>query len=312
MSVSTEFWALFAALIVTMLVLDLGVFHRRAHEVSVKEALLWSAVWVSLALAFGAAIHHVYGPPAALAYLTGYLIEKSLSVDNLFVIVTIFSYFGVPSRYQHRVLFWGILGALVMRGAFIALGTMLIAAVHWVIYVFGALLAITGVRMALREETPFDGERNVVVRLVRRVFPVSSEYQGQRFIARVDARWVITPLLLALVMVEVTDLLFALDSIPAIFAVTTDPFLVYTSNIFAILGLRSLYFALAGAVTRLRLLKFGLAAILVFVGVKMLLSEIVAIPIGLSLGVVGGILLATVIASLVATRRDARRAGPSA
>jgi tellurite resistance protein TerC len=309
MAVRTELWALFGALITVMLVLDLGVFHRRAHEVSVREAFAWSAVWIGLALAFGALLHHVYGPAPALAYLTGYLIEKSLSVDNLFVIVTIFSYFGVPKRYQHRVLFWGILGALVMRGAFIALGTLLIAAAHWVIYVFGALLTLTGVRMAVREETPFDGERNVVVRLVRRVFPVSSEYQGPRFLARVDARWVITPLLLALVLVEVTDLLFALDSIPAIFAVTTDPFLVYTSNIFAILGLRSLYFALAGAVTRLRLLRFGLSAILAFVGIKMLLSEVITIPIGISLGVVGGILLVTTIASVMATRRDARRAG---
>jgi tellurite resistance protein TerC len=302
MATSIWFWILFIAFVLLMLALDLGVFHRRPHVISVKEALGWSAAWVALALLFGVGVHVFAGPQPALEFFTGYLIEKSLSVDNIFVIVMIFSYFGVPAQQQHRVLFWGILGALIMRGAFIAAGAYLLSRFDWVMYVFGALLAITGVRMAVREETPFDGERNPVIRFVRRMLPVTGTYHDGHFVVRERGRWTATPLLLALVLVESTDLLFAIDSIPAIFAVTRDPFLVFTSNVFAILGLRSLYFALAGMVTRFHLLKYGLAAILIFVGVKMTLLHFYEIPVTLSLGVIAGILAITVVASLLTQR----------
>jgi tellurite resistance protein TerC len=298
-------WVLFNIGILVLLALDLGVFNRRSHTVSVKEGALWSVFWVALALLFNAGVYLFMGPQPALEFLTGYLVEKSLSVDNIFVIVTIFSYFGVPSQYQHRVLFWGILGALVMRGLFIGVGAVLLAKFHWVIYLLGALLVLTGVRMAAREEKPFDAEHNPVVRLARRLMPVTSGYRGMHFLVREGGRTAITPLLLALLVVEFTDLLFAIDSIPAVFAVTRDPFIVFTSNVFAILGLRSLYFVLAGAVTRLHLLRFGLAAILVFVGVKMLIADIYAIPVLVSLGVIAGLLGVTVVLSLKTQPRAA-------
>lgn len=297
------FWIIFNLFVLILLAIDLGVFHREAHEVSVKEAAIWTGVWVSLALLFNAAIYLLAGPEPGLEFLTGYLIEKSLSVDNIFVFVLIFSYFGVPDKYQHRVLFWGILSALVMRGILIAVGAYLIAQFHWIIFVFGAFLVFTGIRMAMRQEHNIDADANPLVRLVRRVIPVTAEYHGEKFFIREAGKLVATPLFVVLILVEFTDLIFAVDSIPAIFAVTDDPFLVYTSNVFAILGLRSLYFLLDGVVDRFHLLKLGLAVILIFVGSKMLISDIYKIPIGISLAVIAAILALSLIGSLLFPKR---------
>lgn len=297
-------WVGFNAFVLGMLALDLGVFHREAHTVSMKEAGAWSALWVTLALVFNYGIYHFMGPDEGLAFLTGYLIEKALSVDNIFVFVLLFSYFRVPARYQHRVLFWGILGALVMRGAMIAAGAALIHQFHWIIYVFGAFLVVTGIRMATQNEHAIEPESNPVIRLVRRFVRVTDKYHGQRFFIweNVDGRLqrVATPLFVVLVLVETTDLIFAVDSIPAIFAITTDTFLVYTSNVFAILGLRALYFLLAGVIHKFHYLKLGLSAVLVFVGAKMLVTYFdLHIPVGLSLAVIGTVLLLSVVASLL-------------
>jgi len=297
MATNLWFWIGFLVFVLAMLALDLGVFHRKAHEISVREAAAWSATWIALALLFAGGIYLYAGHVPATEFLTGYLIEKSLSVDNIFVIAMIFSYFAVPLRLQHRVLFWGILGALAMRGLFIALGAFLIATFHWIMYVFGALLLVTGIRMAMREEKPFDGEHNPVIRLARKVIPLTPEYHGEHFFVRDGARRLATPLFLALLLVEVTDILFAVDSIPAIFAVTSDTFLVFTSNVFAILGLRSLYFLLAGMVTRFHLLRYGLAAILVLVGAKMALATVIEIPSLVSLIAIAVILTISVVAS---------------
>jgi tellurite resistance protein TerC len=297
MATNLWFWIGFLVFVLAMLALDLGVFHRKAHEISVREAAAWSATWIVLALLFAGGIYLYAGHVPATEFLTGYLIEKSLSIDNIFVIAMIFSYFAVPLRLQHRVLFWGILGALVMRGLFIALGAFLIATFHWIMYVFGALLLVTGIRMALREEKPFDGEHNPVIRLARKVVPLTPEYHGEHFFVRDGARRLATPLFLALLLVEVTDILFAVDSIPAIFAVTSDTFLVFTSNVFAILGLRSLYFLLARMVTRFHLLRYGLAALLVLVGAKMALTTVVEIPSLVSLIAIAVILTISVVAS---------------
>ena len=298
-------WIAFNLAVVAVLALDLGVFHRRPHVISLKEATVWSVVWILLAFAFNAAILLWKGQQPALQFLVGYLIEKSLSVDNIFVFVLIFTFFAVPAEVQHRVLFWGILGALVMRGVFIAAGAALLDAFHWVIYVFGAFLVVTGVKMAVMRHAEVHPERNPLVRLVRRLFPVVPEYRGSRFFVREGGRWMATPLLLVLVMVESTDLVFAIDSIPAIFAITRDPFIVYTSNVLAILGLRSLYFLLAGVIQRFRYLKLGLSVVLVFVGVKMVLSDVVKVPIGLSLGVIAVVLAVSVVASLRRTQQAA-------
>lgn len=297
MTTNIWFWIGFLVFVLAMLALDLGVFHRTAHEISVREAAAWSAVWIALALLFAGGIFLYAGHVPATEFLTGYLIEKSLSIDNIFVIAMIFSYFAVPLRLQHRVLFWGILGALAMRGLFIALGAFLIATFHWIMYVFGALLLVTGVRMAMREEKPFDGEHNPVIRLARKIIPLTPEYREDHFFVRDGARRLATPLFLALLLVEVTDILFAVDSIPAIFAVTSDTFLVFTSNVFAILGLRSLYFLLAGMVTRFHLLRYGLAAILVLVGAKMALATVIEIPSLVSLVAIAVILTVAVVAS---------------
>ncbi|MDB4913272.1 MAG: Integral rane protein TerC [Gemmatimonadetes bacterium] len=281
-----------------MLSIDLGVFNRTPHVVGVREALTWTGVWVGLALAFAAGLVVFADRHAALTFVTGYLIEESLSVDNIFVIVLIFQYFAVPAQYQHRVLFWGILGALIMRGLFIGLGAALLAKFAWIIYVFGALLVVTGVRMAVKQDDEFNGDENPVVKFVRRFLPFSDGYRGKHFFVSEAGRRVATPLLLVLVLVEVTDLIFAIDSIPAIFGITRDPFLVFTSNIFAVLGLRSLFFLLATVVTKFYLLKYGLAIILTFVGTKMLIESWVHIPILLSLGIVLGVLAASIGASL--------------
>ena len=300
-------WIGFNVFVLMMLALDLGVFHKEAHEVSMREAAGWSLLWVSLSLVFNYGIYHFMGPQVGLEFLTGYLIEKALSVDNIFVFVLIFSYFNVPPRYQHRVLFWGILGALLMRGAMIAAGAALIAQYHWIIYIFGAFLVFTGIRMAMQTEHDIEPESNPVIRLVKRFVPVTNRYHGQKFFIREEVggrlRRVATPLFVVLVLVETTDLIFAVDSIPAIFAITTDPFIVYTSNVFAILGLRALYFLLAGVIHKFHYLKLGLSAVLVFVGAKMLVTYFdYHVPIGISLGVIGTVLLASVAASLMFPR----------
>jgi tellurite resistance protein TerC len=293
------FWVVFNIFVLGLLALDLGVFHRKDHAVGMKEAAIWTVVWISLALLFNLGIYIYAGSEPALQFLTGYLIEKSLSVDNIFVFVMLFSYFNVPVIYQHRVLFWGILGALIMRGILIGVGAFLIAQFHWVIYIFGAFLVFTGIRMAMQKEENVEVESNGVVKLLRRVMPITQGYHGHDFFVRNAGRIFATPLFVVLLVVETTDLIFALDSIPAIFAVTTDPFLVYTSNVFAILGLRSLYFLLAEVVTKFRFLKLGLSAILVFVGIKMLIVDIYHIPILMSLGVIATTLAISIVASLL-------------
>lgn len=311
-------WVGFNAAVLVMLALDLGVFHRHSHRVTLREAAVWSTVWVALSLAFGYGLAVSMGREAGLQFLTGYLIEKALSVDNIFVFVLIFSYFRVPDEHQHRVLFWGILSALIMRGAMIGAGAYLIERFHWIMYVFGAFLAYTGVRLATREGHEVHPEKNPVLALVRRMMPVTSEYDGHHFFVRLApagpsrGRLAATPLMVVLLLVETTDLLFALDSIPAIFAVTTDPFLVYTSNICAILGLRSLYFLLAGVVNRFHYLQLGLSVVLIFVGVKMLLTDLYEVPIVLSLAIIALVLALSVVASLLFPKAPAPDLDPPA
>jgi tellurite resistance protein TerC len=285
--------------ILAMLAIDLGFFHKKAHEVSLKEAGIWSAVWVGLAVVFNVGLYFKFGPQRALEFTTGYLIEKALAVDNIFVFVVIFATFAVPAIYQHRVLFWGVLGALVMRAAFILAGGAFLQRFHWAIYVFGALLAITGVKLLLQRNHEVHPERNPIVRWVQKLFPMTHEYHGDKFTVLKQGRRYGTPLLLALVAVEVTDVIFAVDSIPAIFAITSDPFIVFTSNIFAILGLRSLYFVLAGIITKFAYLKVGLSLVLIFVGAKMLLMDVYKLPIVASLSIIAGILGASIAVSLL-------------
>jgi len=309
-------WAGFVLCVIFFLALDLGVFHRRAHVVKFKEALTWTAVWVTLSLLFAAALVPLRGRQEAVEFVTGYLIELSLSMDNVFVIALIFTYFRVPSQYQHRVLFWGILGALVMRGVMIAAGAALIERFTWMLYVFGAFLIFTGIKMMFVGNEEVHPEKNPVVRLARKLFPVSDEIHNQKFTTRLNGRLALTPLALVLLMVETTDLIFALDSIPAIFGVTTKRFIVFTSNVFAILGLRSLYFVLAGMIDYFRYLKIGLSVVLVFIGVKMLLDPHgqppkwlqVEIPTGVSLLVVGVIILTSILLSVTAAQREKRAA----
>ncbi len=352
-------WAAFVGFVLLLLALDLGVFHRHAHVVSVREALGWSAVWISLGLAFSVFIYFGYeaqwfglgrgvdavdglandGASAAVKYLTGYVVEKSLSIDNIFVIVMIFGFFGVPALYQHRVLFWGILGALVMRGAMIAIGSALIDRFHWILYLFGGFLVLTGLKMLAAKETGGDLSRNPVVKLARRLFPVTDGFHGQRFLLRAGSKasheaalpggaaerdetvertavgkWMLTPLALALIMVEVTDLIFAVDSIPAIFAITADPFLVFTSNVFAILGLRSLYFALAGLIHRFHYLKLALAIVLMVVGVKMMVAKWLkaALGEGFNLYLLAVVLLILATGVLASLRRQPAAGGQHA
>ncbi|MHB8844534.1 MAG: TerC family protein [Nitrospirota bacterium] len=347
-------WIAFITFVLLMLALDLSVFHRKAHVVSVKEALAWSAVWIAMGLSFAVFVYFAYdsqwfslgtavdavdglvndGATATEKYLTGYVVEKSLSVDNIFVIAMIFGFFAVPPIYQHRVLFWGILGALLLRGAMIGLGAKLIAEFHWILYIFAAFLVLTAVKMLFLKTDETDPDRNIVVRLTRRLFPVTSRFHGEHFIVRAGApasyesetpgapavpdevvekalpgTLLITPLALALIMVETTDVIFAVDSIPAIFAITSDPFLVFTSNVFAILGLRSLYFALAGMVRKFRYLKIALALVLMIVGIKMLLAEWLKLALGKHfnlylLAVVLTILAGGILGSLAVERRN--------
>ena len=298
MEVSIWLWVAFNLGVLAILALDLGLFHRKAHAPTVKEAAIWSAVWVSLSLLFALGVFTFAGSDAGIEFLTGYLIEYSLSIDNIFVFVLVFGFFAVPAAYQHRVLFWGILGALVMRGTLIGVGAFLFENFHFVIYFFGALLIFSGIRMATHGEQEISVEKNVVVRLFRRIMPVTREFHGQRFFIRQNGILSATPLLLVLIVVETTDLIFALDSIPAIFAITDEPFLVYTSNVCAILGLRSLYFLLAGVVDKFHYLKPALSLILVWVGTKMLISEIYHVPTLVSLAVIGVILTGAIVASL--------------
>ncbi len=307
-------WAVFHVAIAIMLAVDLGVFHKEAHEVSLREAAIWSIIWIGAALIFNAWIWFVGGVEPALAFLTAYLVEKSLSADNIFVFAVIFSYFGVPPKYQHRVLFWGILGAIVTRAVFIIAGVQLLKMFKFTIYIFGAILLYTGYRLLRRSEEEVDPERNPVLRLARRWLPVTESFHGQAFLVRKGGRWMATPLLLVLLVVESTDVMFAVDSVPAVLAITSDIFLAYTSNIFAILGLRALYFLLAGLLQRWRYLHTGLAAILMFIGVKMLVSEVYHIPTVVSLGVVVSILVLSAVASWWTERRvkaSVSNAGPS-
>jgi len=296
-------WIGFNVFVLALLAVDLGVFHRKAHAVSIKEATAWSIVWVSLAMIFNLGIYFTWGEQKALEFFTGYVIEKSLSVDNLFVFVMIFQYFSTPTEYQHRVLFWGILGALILRAIFIAAGSALLNQFHWMIYVFGAFLVFTGIKMLLQGDEKLKPERNPVVRLFERWVPMTREYHGQSFMIRTNGKTRATLLLLVLIVIETTDVIFAVDSIPAIFAVTQDSFIVYTSNVFAILGLRALYFMLAGVMQMFVYLKFGLSLVLCFVGAKMLSADIYKIPIGASLAVIGTVLLLSIIASWWTTQR---------
>lgn len=300
MATSIWFWIVFNVVVLGLLALDLGVFHRKAHAVSIKEAAIWSVIWISLSLLFNLGIYFYEGKEVAMQFLAGYLIEKSLSVDNIFVFIMLFTFFQVPAAYQHRILFWGILGALLMRGAMIAAGAFLIAQFHWVLYIFGAFLVYTGIRMALqKQDDHVDVESNRAVKLLRRFFPITDGYRGQKFFTVENGVRMATPLLVVLVIVETTDLIFALDSIPAIFAITQDPFIVYTSNVCAILGLRALFFLLAGVMQSFHYLKYGLSLVLVFVGVKMLIANLYHVSIGLSLGIIAGILTVSILASLL-------------
>jgi tellurite resistance protein TerC len=306
MSPESVWWIAFNGFVVGMLALDLGVFHRHAHEVKVREALGWTGVWISLALLFNLGLFlgwvGDYAPAerreVALTFLTGYLIEYSLSVDNVFVFALLFGYFHVPPKYQHRVLFWGVLGAVVLRAILIFAGIALIREFHWVIYVFGAILIFSGYKMWHNHEVKIEPEKNPVLRLVRRLFPVATGEHGQKFFVRENGVLAVTPLFVVLLFVEWSDLIFAIDSIPAIFAITEDPFLVYTSNVMAILGLRSLYFALAGVMQKFHLLHYGLSVLLIFIGTKMLLVDVYKLPTTISLAVIAAILTVSVVASL--------------
>jgi tellurite resistance protein TerC len=298
-SIPLSFWILFNLFVVAMLALDLGVFQRKAHEIKFREALAWSGVWIALAACFAVGVFFWRGRQLALEFSTGYLIELSLSVDNLFVFLLLFRYFKVVGEYQHKVLFWGIVGALVFRGIFIIAGVALLARFHWVIYIFGAFLVYTGVKLAFsRDDEQVNPEHNPVLRWVRRVVPVTPDYVDGKFLVR-DHGLFATPLLLVLIVVETTDLVFAVDSIPAVLAISRDSFIVYTSNVFAILGLRSMYFALAGLMDIFHYLSYGLSVILSFIGVKMLISGYIHIPTGWALGVVVGVLALSVIASVL-------------
>ncbi len=292
-------WGGFNILVLAMLALDLGIFHRKDHKISVKEGLVWSIIWIIVALIFNVIVYFWQGEAKALQFFTGYLIERSLSIDNIFVFLLIFTYFGVPDKFQYKVLFWGIIGALVMRGLFIGIGALLIARFHWVIYIFGAFLVYTGIKMGVAGDTKIEPEKNPVLRFVRRFIPLTDNYDKGKFFVKKAGKKLGTPLFVVLIVVETTDIVFAVDSIPAIFAITLDPFIVYTSNVFAILGLRALYFALAGLMDMFYYLKYGLSAILAFVGVKMLISGYYKIPDMMALGVIAFLLAVSIIVSIL-------------
>lgn len=301
-------WIGFNIFVLLMLALDLGVFHRRAHAISLREAAVWNVLWLAVALAFNLGLLHWYGRAPALEFFAGYLIERFLSFDNIFIFLLLFRYFAVESRYQHRLLYWGILGALVMRGTMIGLGVAMIQRFEWVLYLFGAFLVFAGAKMLFQKDEQVHPERNPVLRVARRFLPLTKDFHGQRFFVHDGEIWRATPMFLVLLMVETTDLAFAVDSIPAVFAVTRDPFIVYTSNVFAILGLRSFYFLLAGVMPYVRYLNIGLSLVLIFVGAKMVTEKWVKVSTGVSLAVVGGLLAASVVASLLAALAQARGA----
>ena len=301
-------WVLFTLFIIVMLAIDLGVFNRKAHEVSVKEALAWSGVWVTLALLFNVGVYFWKGPEVAVQFFTGYLVEKSLSVDNIFVFLQVFAFFSVPAIYQHKILFWGVLGAIVMRAIFIFLGVALITKFHWIIYIFGAFLVITGIKMALSKNKEIHPEKNPIIRLLKRFIPLSHDYEDGRFFVKRNGLLLATPLALVLIVIETTDVIFAVDSIPAILAITTDPFIVYSSNLFAIMGLRALFFAVAGTIKKFHYIHYGLAGILAFVGVKMLVSEFYKMPSLAALAVIAAILASSMIASVLWGPRNATEA----
>jgi len=292
-------WIAFNIFVIVMLYIDLRVFNRDAHEISVKEALIWSGVWVGISLLFGVIIYFWQGSEAGLAFFAGYLIEKSLSVDNIFVFLMIFAYFGIAAKHQRRILTWGILGAIVLRAIFIFAGVAILEAFHWMLYVFGAFLIFTAIRMVVQDEEAVDPTNNPIIKLVKRFIPVTEEFDGEKFFTEKAGQRVATPLFVTLIMIEISDIIFAVDSIPAILAITTDPFLVYSSNILAILGLRALYFALAGVMNMFHYLKYGLAIILAFVGVKMILSDIWHMPTALALGVIAVVLVGSIVTSLI-------------
>jgi tellurite resistance protein TerC len=305
--ISATHWIVFLVAVIVFLALDLGVFHRKAHVVRFREAFLWTSIWFVTAMAFGLLIAPMVLPhwqrQQSIEFVTGYIIELSLSMDNVFVIAVIFTYFRVEQQFQHRVLFWGILGALFMRGAMIWTGVELIQRIKWMFYVLGAFLVFTGIKMLFKRDEQVHPEKNIAIRLAQKIFPVSTQFDGQKFTTIVNRRRALTPMALVLLMVETTDLIFAMDSIPAIFAVTVDPFIVFTSNVFAILGLRSLYFVLAGAIDYFRYLQVGLSVVLVFIGAKMLLMKTpIHISTSLSLIIVAGIILLSILASILATR----------
>ncbi|MGF1671294.1 MAG: TerC family protein [Balneolaceae bacterium] len=301
---SLTLWILFNIFIIAMLLIDLMVFNRRPHEISIKESLAWTAIWIILAIIFGIGLYFFMDPASSLDYFTGYLIEKSLSVDNIFVFLLIFTYFGIESKYQHRVLFWGIFGALVFRLLFILIGIALIEKFHWIIYVFGAFLIFTGIKLGLEKDKEIHPERNPVLKLVRRYLPVTRHFYGQKFFVRIRGRLVATPLFIVLIVIETTDIVFALDSIPAIMAITRDPFIIYSANAFAILGLRALYFALSGVMRLFHYLHYGLAMILVYIGFKMLLEDIVQIPTMITLIFIGVTLTTSVIFSILFPKEE--------
>lgn len=303
MSENAILWASFNLFVLAMLALDLGVFHRKSHTVTTREALTWTGVWITLAMFFNIFVYYYFDKEKAVEFFTGYLIEKSLSVDNIFVIIMIFSYFNVPTSYQHKVLFWGILGALVMRVIFILAGVELIHKFHWLIYIFGAFLVVTGIRMITSGDAKLEPEKNPLVKLARKILPFTETFEGDNFFIRRDARIWATPLFLVVILIEATDLIFAVDSIPAIIAISDDSFIVYTSNVFAILGLRSLYFALSGIEKYFQYLKFGLSAILIFVGVKMTITDLYKIPVEISLIAIVFILAIAMLASVI-VRKD--------
>jgi len=302
MEVNIWFWIGFNVFVLIMLSLDLGVFHRKTHQVNVKEALIWSIVWIFLAMVFNVFIYFQFGQFKALEFFTGYLIEKALSVDNIFVFVLIFSYFKTPAKYQHKVLFWGILGALIMRLIFIFAGVALLEKFHWSIYFFGAILIYTGIKMLTQKDKKIEPDKNPIIKFFKKLMPVTTELHGERFFIKQNNKNYATPLFFVLVMVEITDLIFAVDSIPAILAVTQDHFIVYTSNVFAIMGLRSLYFALVGIIDRFKYLALGLAIILIFVGLKMVSVDIYKIPIHYSLIIIILILISSILFSLNKTK----------
>jgi tellurite resistance protein TerC len=301
-------WLAFGAAIIVLLALDLGIFHRKSHKIGLKEALIWSAIWIAVALAFNLAVYIWLGYDAALEFMASYIVERSLSFDNLFVFILVFSYFEVPAIHQYKVLFWGIVAALLLRGLFVLSGIELIEKFHWIMYLFGAFLIITGIKMALkRDKTEMDPSKNPVLKWSKKFLPTIEYYVGGNFFVKMDGRFLVTPLFLVLLVVETTDIIFALDSVPAVLGITLDPFIVYSSNIFAVLGLRALYFALAGCMLVFHYLGHGISLILIFIGAKMMLNGIYEIPVGIALGVIALILLAAIALSLFMPPRMASK-----